>query len=293
MNNCCYFQIAGITIRVDSALPFAEDTFQPNLRLFQVTNPGKDTISIQHHFFLPKLDYQNLGQGIHHGERYIVHKKGDSWIHLVFEPEEPSKLIQVAIFNHDYTKTTIYNSSEESFRRGNLSTLTFLIKDEILLAHVLADRQGCYFHASGVRIENKGFLFLGKSGAGKSTIARMLKQSAEILCDERLVVRKVGERFKMYGAWTNQVRKYMSVKSAPLNAIMFLEQAQDNQLIPLKDRKEIMYKLLPRLIRPFRTAYWWNKTFSFLENLIQGVPCYVLKFDKSGEVVNLLKQQLI
>jgi len=58
----------------------------------------------------------------------------------------------------------------------------------------------------------------------------------------------------------------------------------------MEDRAEIMRRLLACIIRPFVTADWWAKSLDILERTAGTIPCYVLKCDKSGAVVDLLKK---
>jgi hypothetical protein len=140
-----------------------------------------------------------------------------------------------------------------------------------------------------VNLEGKGLLFVGHSEAGKSTMAMMLKGKAEILCDDRMIIRKQPEGFKIYGTWSHGDVPEISANSAPLRAIMFLEKADANRIIPLGDKKEITKRLLSCLIKPFVTTDWWEKTLALIEKISAQVPCYLLRFDKSGKVVDVLK----
>jgi hypothetical protein len=36
------------------------------------------------------------------------------------------------------------------------------------------------------------------------------------------------------------------------------------------------------------TAEWWQKELDVLEQIVQEVPCYSMKFDKSGKIVSEL-----
>ncbi|MFH1414194.1 MAG: hypothetical protein ABIG56_05050 [Candidatus Omnitrophota bacterium] len=85
----------------------------------------------------------------------------------------------------------------------------------------------------------------------------------------------------------------VSSNSAPLRAILFLEKAKKNKLIPLTDKKEATKKLLACLIKPFVTVDWWQKTLSVIEKIGVEIPCYLLHFDKSGGVVELLEKKLL
>ena len=291
-----YYQCAGITIQVDSDLPITDRTFHPKFKLFEVNGPGVDTIIIRHHFGLPDLNGQNLGKEVYRKPPWAIYKKGDSWIYTgIFPTRGDESIYTVAVFNHAHTRVRIYNDQtrEESFRKGDLHSLTLFSTDQILLARILADREGCYLHSSGVILDGNGLLFVGHSDAGKSTIATMLRGKTELLCDDRNIVRRLTEGYKVYGTWSHGDLPDVSPSSAPLKAILFLEQAPENRLIPLDNRKEITRRLLACLIKPFETTAWWDKTLSLVEKMAREVPCYVLKFDKSGDVVDLIGDELI
>ncbi len=291
-----YYKCAGITLKVDSDLPMTDATFHPKFKLFEVDGPGKDTISIRHHFGLPVLNGQNLGKEVYRKPPWAIYKKGDSWIYTGISPTLGDESIhRVAVFNNNHTRVRIYNDQtrEDSFLKGDLHSLTLFPTDQILLARVLADREGCYLHSSGVILNGNGLLFVGHSDAGKSTMATMLRDRAEILCDDRMIVRKNENGFRIHGTWSHGDVPDVSPSSAPLNAIMFLEQAPENRIIPVDDRKEITRRLLACLIKPFETTDWWDKTLSLVEKMTREVPCYVLKFSKSAEVVDLIADELI
>ncbi len=82
----------------------------------------------------------------------------------------------------------------------------------------------------------------------------------------------------------------VSSDAAPLKAFVFLEQLPENRLVPLEDRKETFKRLTACLIRPLETGDWAEKSLNLLEDLTRRVPAYVLRFDKSGGVVDLLKE---
>jgi hypothetical protein len=205
--------------------------------------------------------------------------------------EGDENIHRVAVFNHDHTSGRIYNDSarEKTFRDGNLASLTLFPTDQILVAQVLAERQGCFLHSAGVSMDGKGLLFVGHSDAGKSTTSLMLKPHAEILCDDRIIVRKWPDGFRIHGTWSHGDVPDVSGESAPLTAILFLKQAPENRLEPIDDTSEVARKLLACLIKPFVTADWWDKTLTLIESIAREVPCYDMHFDKSGDIVPMLK----
>ncbi len=290
-NHRRYFKIADITIQVESDLAINKQTFHPKFKQFEVNGPGDDTISIRHHFSLPDLEGKDLGKELYRKPPWAIYQKGNSWIYLGISPTNADKsLHRAVVFNNEHTKARIYNDREETFLKGNLHSLTLFPTDQILLARILADREGCYLHSCGVSFEGKGLLFAGHSEAGKSTMATMLKGKAEILCDDRMIIRKRQDGVRIYGTWSHGDVPDVSANSAPLRAIMFLEKAEENRIIPLGDKKEITKRLLSCLIKPFVTVEWWEKTLLVVDKIVKAVPCYILKFDKSGRVVELLEK---
>jgi hypothetical protein len=320
-----YYQIAGITIRLESDLPITDTTFHPKFKHFEVNRPGKDTITIRHHFSIPDLSNWDIGKEVYRKPPWAIYRNGPSWFYLgiggnggrtikgswpgirhhLYQrsrqkpkgvgsipsgPVREDNIQQLAVFKHDYSDITIYNETERTFRRGNLHSLTFFPTDQILLGRVLAKREGCYIHASGVVLDGKGILFVGHSDAGKSTMVTMLRDQAKILCDDRIIVRRWPTGFKIHGTWSHGDVSDVSADAAPLRAILFLKQDRENRLIHLDRKQEAIGALLACLIKPLVTADWWEQMLSLVDQIAHEVPCYSLHFTKNGEVVDLLRR---
>jgi len=289
MNHRRYYQVAGITIQVDSDLSMTDTTFVPKFKLFQVDGPGEDNINVRQHFSLPDLVNLDLGEEIYRKPPWVIYRDGNRWIYLGISTIVGDKNIyRMVVANHDHTRIDVYNRGEEIFNRGGLHSLTCLPTDQILLARILADREGCFLHSSGMVLDGKGLIFVGPAGTGKSAITMMLKDKSEILCDDRIIVRRWPEGYKIHGNWSHGEVPDISPNSAPLTAIMFLEQASESRLTFLDDRGEIVKKILPCIVRPLVTADWWDKTLSFAERIAGEVPCYSARFDGSDKIVDLL-----
>lgn len=320
-----YYHIAGITIRMESDLPITDTTFHPKFKHFEVNGPGEDAITIRHHFSLPDLTDWDMGEEVYWKPPWAIYRNGPSWIYVgisvdtleaikrlwsriwhrlyrrqsrqktkqvesIFSrPVKEGNIHQLAVFNHDYRNIRIYNKTERPFHRGNLHSLTLFPTDQILIARVLADREGCYIHASGVVLNGKGILFVGHSDAGKSTMVTILKEQAKILCDDRIIVRRWPKGFKIHGTWSHGDVPDVSADAAPLKAILFLRQDRENRLIPIDHKQEIIKRLLACLIKPLGTADWWEKMLALVSTMAHEVPCYTLHFNKDGGVIDLLR----
>ncbi len=286
-----YYQLGGMTIEVSADLPITDTTFQKRFKPFAVKQPGDDVIAIHHHFFLPEVRGQDLGVAVYRKPPLAIYKKESSWIYLGFSSRRgEDHTHRLGVCNHTYSRIRIYNQTDKFFRRGNLNALTLMASDQILLTQPLAEREGCYIHASGVKFLGTGMLFVGHSDAGKSTMVKMLKGKAEILCDDRIIVRRQRGGFWIYGTWSHGEIPTVSASGAPLKAIFFLKKARTNRIQPVESRSESIKRLLACLIRSYTPGDWWEKMLSLFERVGQEVPCYNLYFDKSGRVVAVLEE---
>ncbi len=321
-----FYQIGGFTIQLESDLPVNENTFIPEFKHFKTDRPGNDNIIIKHHFNLPEFDDFKVESKVYKKPPWIICKHNNKWHYLgvtsgyfypaifcwiwiwsglirsllpennkhrkksFLEITKGKKIHQLAVFNHDHTIGDIYNKTSQAFHRGNLRSLTLLPTDQILFARVLAERAGCIIHASGLKIDGKGFLFVGHSTAGKSTIAAMLKHKGKILCDDRIILRKWEDGYKIHGTWSHGDIPDVSSDSAPINALLFLKKGPKNNLTLMDSKREITRNLLACMIKPFTTADWWDKMLALTDTIADELPCYTLEFDKSGKVADLLEK---
>ena len=305
-----YFRIAGITVRVESDLDFDEVKFHKEFAPFAVAGPGDDNVTLRHIFELPDLKGKDLGKELYRKAPWAISRQNGTWYYRGILPQSPFEramrllmavpgirrvglvesqagLHRVAVFNAGHTHGTIYNPPRdaERIRTDGWSSLALFPTDQIWLAPLLADRHAALIHSAAVILNGQGLLFVGHSEAGKSTTVRMLKGRAEILCDDRNIVRRWPEGWRVHGTWSHGDVEDVSSASAPLRAILFLRQDTRNAITPLTDRKGIWKRLLATLIKPMVTAEWWHKEVDVLARLVSGVPFYTMDFDRSGAIV--------
>lgn len=107
----------------------------------------------------------------------------------------------------------------------------------ILFAMASATQDTVLFHAAAVSLDDKGYMFLGKSGTGKSTHARLWLQNipaTELMNDDNPAVRvKADGTAVVYGTpWSGKTPCYRNI-SAPLGGIVLLSQAPYNKITRL------------------------------------------------------------
>ncbi|MHB9034872.1 MAG: radical SAM protein [Anaerolineae bacterium] len=289
-NQLRYYQIAGVTVQETADFPFSEDTFVQSIEDFRVQEPGDDVISIHLAVGIPELTDLKLGNKVYQNPPWMIFEQMRSWAYLGMPPDAlGGKPYPLAIFSKDYATGTIFRDIQV-YTQGKLGSLTTFASDQVLLASVLANRQACYLHAGGITIDDKGFLFVGHSEAGKSTILKLLRHYGEILCDDRIIVRRWPEGFRIHGTWSHGELPDVSPHDAPLKAVFLQDKAPTNELIAIESQQERLGVVLSHVVKPLITADWWEKTLDLAGKLTSEVPFYRLRFDKSGQVINLLKQ---
>lgn len=288
-----YFKIADITIKVSSELPITESTFHPKFKLFKAERPGKDMISIHHYFAFPELKKHNLGKMVYNKPPWKIYKKDNQWTYIGTYPNtEEDRIFKIAYFNNDHTRGQIFNESDDLFKSGIRTSLTLFASDQILLARILPDRNGCIIHSSGLVYKDSGLVFVGHSEAGKSTIVKIFKNKAEILCDDRVIIRRKPDNFYVYGTWSHGEVSDVSAGKGKLKALFFLKKSKENKIEPLENKKEITTNILDCIVKPLVTSDWWDKIITLAYNISREIPCYNLHFNKKGGVVELIDELL-
>ncbi len=289
LNHIQYFQIAGITIRISADVALNQDSFTPVLNQFRVDGPGIDTITLHLATAVPQRKDLILGEEVYRVPPWAIYRQNRSWIYLGITSEDPDQEPYcAAIWDEGHSKGTIFRRPDV-FNHTLLSLTTFS-SDQILISQVLAHRQACYLHSAGIVIDGKGYLFVGHSEAGKSTMMKMLRSRGEILCDDRIVVRRWPDGFRIHGTWSHGEIPDVSPGEAPLQAILFLEKDVENKLIQMNNRVQIIGALLSHVIKSLVTADWWEKVIDLAEQIADEVPVYRLRFNKSGRVADLLDE---
>ncbi len=285
-----YYELAGLTIKVESELPFAEDTFAEKFKPFQVEKPGSDVITIRHYFKVPRKEDLPEGKLRYRKQPWEIHECNGSWLYKSYSEDAPSEpWYTVILFNRDHSHGQFFHREEKSFRRGGLQTLTMTATDQIMLSRVLAERRACFLHASGIKYRGRGLVFIGHSEAGKSTMIRLTQSHAEVLCDERIIVREWPEGFRIHGNWSHGEIPITSPADAPAAALLFLKKSRENKIEEI-GKAEAIRRLIGCLIKPLETRDWWEKQLSLLEDMVDRIPTYVLHFDLSGQVLQVLDQ---
>jgi len=163
--------------------------------------------------------------------------------------------------------------------------------DELVLMHRLALGEGVELHALGlVDQDSSGYLFLGHSGAGKSTTARlwMRQPGVQLLSDDRIILRQQDGIYRMYGTPWHGDAGVSSPASAPLSAIFLLEQGPEHQLLSIS-QPQAAAELFARAFLPHYVKSGIEFTLHFLDQLTRSIPCSIFRFAPTDDAVEAIR----
>jgi hypothetical protein len=180
-----------------------------------------------------------------------------------------------------------YEYGELEFKVASSSPVDFFwLMLQICLRYAIAAKHpiDLLLHASGVIHEGMAYIFTGASGAGKSTVCKLLapEPSFNILHDEVVAVSHTENRFH---AWSTPLRGEIANRysiGAPLRAIFFLKQDQTNYASRLSHRKAaelLCYSLItPKVVANGSLVAKQAPSLKQLLALAELVPGYELHF---------------
>lgn len=164
----------------------------------------------------------------------------------------------------------------------------------LLCSQAVIRQRGVAIHAAAVVVDERAYLFLGRSGTGKSTHAALWLQcfaGCQLLNDDNPFLRVEGTKVIAYGSpWSGKTPCYRNL-SYPVAAIVRLQQAPANRFTPLRDL-EAFLSLLPsssaiRTDVPLSSALYDN-----LEAIASLVPVAQLDCLPDEAAAQLCREQL-
>jgi len=313
-----YFQIGGVTVQLFGNRR-ADVELLPALQPFRIESVGPDIrVCVQWVRSLPAE------------RRLALFDSGTTWrayengVGLQFDFNspalgcEPYKRLRI---DGRFGEATL-QMSRESFQNcpREADPLEYPL-DELLIMHRLTQEKAIELHGSGiVRANGEANLFIGHSGAGKSTTTRLWTavEDVEVLSDDRIIVRRDGDasfgetpcdagpgarergvlRFaqcdkkytsmRMYGTPWHGEAMFASPNSALLTRIFVIEHGHGNVITPLSASHAVA-ELFARSFVPFHRHEYVDSALEFLQELVHAVPVYRYAFEPDQRAVEKIR----
>lgn len=214
------------------------------------------------------------------GAIWRVYDSGDEFVFDFASPlfgNQPYKRMRV---ERDFSHVAVMLSRAASERCGKISPLEYPACELLITNYLACHGLGVEVHGCGlIDPDAGGHLFLGHSGAGKSTTARLWEslRAPEILSDDRIILRLHDGELWMYGTPWHGEAAFASPGSAKINRIYILRHGTENKFSVLPQARAVG-EVFARCFPPFYSSGGLVSTVDFIKSSLDVVPCYEFNF---------------
>ena len=144
-------------------------------------------------------------------------------------------------------------------------------------------------HASAVEHEGQSIVFTAPSGTGKTTQAELWAKhkGATILNGDKVFLKREDDGIHAWGSPWKGSSPYAENASAPLRAIVALEQAEENSIRKLEGFEVLEY-VVPHVFFPSWDERCEQAVLTFLDQVLGETEVYLLKCRPDEGAVELL-----
>lgn len=160
-----------------------------------------------------------------------------------------------------------------------------------IVAELLLKCDGFVLHASASNDHDNALIFAGPSGQGKSTMINLIKKSYPALADDRMIIRKEHDEYRLFQASYFSKNTWIKRRSDsyPIKAIYFLKKAQYTKIEKICDKKEVISLLSKQLLSDQKfLAHNLKKVIEF----VNAFDSYYYLYSKKNkaEIIRLMEQ---
>ncbi len=208
---------------------------------------------------------------------------------LLFSPEVNFEKADTQDINADLTPDNKMYRGEVLLGDSKINRLRPLYRLLwAFFAMCLGEQGGCFLHAGAVAKDEKAYLFLGDSGAGKSTITSQC-QGGEVLSDEAPVL-KAG---RVYSSPFHQLDQELEVKNtkADIAGFYFIIRDLKNQITQL-EKPEAAFKIITKYIHFFYilTIKARTELFDIVMKECNNNDSYIFSFKKDTDIFQIIEK---
>ena len=287
------YSIAGYTIKLSSFPAYME---WDNFERFACLDPEPDisfeivSHSIDTFCNVPGDAEKLVDSSVHKTYRY------SGATHFFQTPDD---IVSYVRATGDYSEC-ILNIEPKYYDNAIDSEMKKYINDAVMfdmrkmLTGKLALGRGLCIHSCVAIYDGFGVLFSAATETGKSTHAHLWQEvypETEIVNGDNGFCRMLDNVPYVFGApWCGNSNECLN-RSAPIKAIVFLEQAQDNNIEKL-DQLNAFMRLAARCYMPLWDEVLVSKSMDTVESMTKKVDCYLLKCLPNQDAARLAHDEI-
>jgi len=141
--------------------------------------------------------------------------------------------------------------------------------------------------ACGVIDVDQGYLFLGRPGQGKTTMAKLWQGESVVLHDDHVPIRKIRDSFFAFPLPCFKLDlDRIFLKRGRLSRIFFLHHSSQNEIVrkTTEQAKGMLFEHCFNFIDSVDYA------INFCADLAKSIPCYSLGFSPNKRIVDFIRK---
>jgi len=283
MKHSLNLSIAGFVICLNSKVEFEpEEGYKPFIIKDQSQSAN---VSVKCISGIPPIKFEEeplIFEAKNEVQRfYSIFKLGSDLGFIIYSQQHPNVVKQVAFLDQTLSHWTVYSDPAlctESW------PLTYPFGPLMML--YLADKTNCIMmHASCIFDGEKGRVFTGFSGNGKSTISKLWADAGSLVInDDRLIIRK---HKTGYYAYNTPMYYQDEPKRTALDAIYLIGHSPLNKVHKVS-RSTAITRVLAFCIQNNFDQKLINNRLNFIDELCNSIPVFDLGFVPDSSVVNFI-----
>ena len=152
------------------------------------------------------------------------------------------------------------------------------------------------FHGSSFMVNNNGYIITAKSGVGKSTHSRNLKEyigeGFKYINDDKPLLKVTDNQVVVFGTPWNGKERISNNISSPLKAILFLNRGESNSYRKIINKEEIYIKMISQIYLPKEKSKR-EKALKIADTLLKNVNFYEINVTKDVESAKMTYEEII
>lgn len=278
------FNIAQLNIVIHTPVSI---NFQSCMEPFRMELEKVEPIHVVYQIMNLWEDYENDSEC--NKKDFAVKKINDKFVRI-YPAKVANSMKKILIYSEEKNKMIIqYPMQKDVFLFEHFNIWNYMAFENPLLYY-----QAFLLHSSFISWQNNGILFTAPSGTGKSTQADLWKkyEDADIYNGDRTIIRKIDGKYYGFGSPYAGSSGIYRNESAPIKAIVVIEQGPDNVIRRLHGREAFLPLFRETLMNTWNKEYMEKMTDLLMDAACQ-IPVYHLSCRPDQDAVNTVKNEIL